>query len=112
MHEDILVPLGTNINFTMELAIFTLFKGSFPKEVRNCKEWHKGFWLSIYYFASLCFHIGGLAASNFIVYLDVYRGVFHKMCSHSEQECQICYDEKSNFVEIMCTGLQRASVII
>ena len=78
---NIIVPLGANISFTMELAIFALLKGSFPKEVRNCNEWHKNFLLGVYYFASYTFHFGGLFAVIYAAYLNITRGVSYKACS-------------------------------
>ena len=84
---NIIVPLGANISFTMELAIFALLKGSFPKEVRNCNEWHKNFLLSVYYFASYTFHIGGFFAVIFVAYLNITRGAFYGTCS--EVQCDL-----------------------
>ena len=76
----ILISLGANISFIVELAIFALLKGSFPKFPRNCRDWHKGFWLGIYYFVSVSFHLFGFCiVSSLVSCSHLLRGMFHKI---------------------------------
>ena len=76
----ILFSSGANISLIVELAIFALLKGSFPKFPRNCRDWQKGFWLGIYYFASVSFHLFGFCiVSSLVSCSHLLRGMFHKI---------------------------------